>query len=65
MLLLFFIAIIMIELKRGVYMKTFKVELKDEEMEKLEEYLKKIHLTKAQFLRYCIVRFVSEYKDKS
>ena len=44
--------------------KTFKVDLRIEEMEKLEEYLKKIDLTKAQFLRYCIVRFVSEYEDK-
>lgn len=45
--------------------KTFKVDLRIEEMEKLEEYLKKIDLTKAQFLRYCIVRFVSEYDRQS
>lgn len=46
-------------------MKTFKVELKDEEMEKLEEYLKKIGLTKAQFLRYCIMKYTSEYNEKN
>lgn len=44
--------------------KTFKVDLKVEEMQQLEEYLQKIGLTKAQFLRYCIIRFTSEYEDK-
>lgn len=45
-------------------MKTFKVELKDEEMEKLEEYLKIIGLTKEQFLRFCIIKFTGEYNKK-
>lgn len=44
--------------------KTFKVDLKVEEMQQLEEYLEKIKLTKAQFLRYCIIRFTSEYEDQ-
>lgn len=44
--------------------KTFKVDLRIEEMEQLEEYLKKIHLTKAQFLRYCIIYMTSTFKPK-
>ena len=50
---------------RGIIMKTFKVELEDKEMEKLEEYLKKIGLTKTQFLRYCIMKYTSEYNEKN
>lgn len=46
-------------------MKTFKVELEDKEMEKLEEYLKKIGLTKTQFLKYCIMKYTSEYNEKN
>lgn len=40
--------------------KTFKVDLKKEEFYKLEEYLKKYKLTKAEFLRICINEFVNK-----
>lgn len=51
------------EYKKEHY-KQFKVDLKADEMKQLEEYLKKIGLTKSQFLRYCIIKFTSEYDKK-
>ena len=45
--------------------KTFKVDLRTDEMEQLEEILEKTKLTKAQFLRYCIMVYSSEIDRQS
>ena len=41
--------------------KTFKVDLKIKEFEELEKILKKVKLTKAEFLRQSII----EYKNRT
>lgn len=41
--------------------RTFKVDLKKEEFDKLEQLLKKEGLTKAQFLREAIIQVQSRY----
>ena len=44
--------------------KIFKAEITKVEMDQLEKLLEKTGLTKEQFLRYCIMKFVGENKDK-
>ena len=41
--------------------RTFKVDLKKEEFDKLEQKLKELGLTKAQFLRDAIIQVQSRY----
>ena len=41
--------------------RTFKVDLKKEELDRLEEYLAKKGITKAQFLRDAIIQVQSRY----